>query len=73
MTTWQPIKTAPKDGSSILLWARRAAFPPEPNSYAPVVGYWHGAPGVERWKSRDTEEDLIADKWAPIPSTEDDQ
>lgn len=31
---WEPIETAPKDGSSLLLW--------EQYSTSPFVGYWHG-------------------------------
>ena len=31
---WQPIETAPKDGSYLLLW--------EQYSDAPFVGYWSG-------------------------------
>lgn len=72
MTDWQPIETAPKDGSSVLLWARMRANPPEKDSFFPVVGFWQPYP-VERWKARDTEDDLIATRWAPIPRTEGEQ
>jgi hypothetical protein len=66
MTDWKPMDTAPKDGRSVLLWARLAVYPLEPDSFFEVVGYFHRAPGVERWKTRETDEDLIAKYWAPI-------
>lgn len=66
MTEWQPMGTAPKDGSSVLLWARLRAYPPEPTSYFEVVGYYHSGSGIERWKSRESDEDLEADCWASI-------
>jgi hypothetical protein len=67
MIDWRPIETAPQDGSSILLWARFRAHPLERDSFFEVVAYWHGPP-VERWKTRDTDEDLYAEKWAPLSS-----
>jgi hypothetical protein len=65
----QPIETAPKDGSSLLLLARPWAHPEEPEGYSVVVGYWHES--LARWKARNTDEDLFAIKWAPIQSGED--
>jgi len=67
MTDWQLIKSAPKDGSTVLLWARLRAHPPERDSFFEVVGFFHRASGVERWKSRETDEDLDATHWAPLP------
>jgi hypothetical protein len=67
MTDWQPIDTAPKDRTAVLLWARLHAHPPERDSFFEVVGFYHRASGVERWKTRETDEDLIATHWAPIP------
>jgi hypothetical protein len=67
MIDWKPIDIAPKDGSPVLLWARLRAHPFEKDSYFEVIGYFHRAPGVERWKSRDTDEDLEPKCWAPIP------
>jgi hypothetical protein len=67
MIDWQPIETAPMDGRPVLLWARLRAHPPEPGSFFEVVGYYNRASGVERWKTRETDEDLEAIHWAPIP------
>ena len=39
---WQPIETAPKDGSNILLW--------EGSSTTPFIGYWF--PGENHLKAR---------------------
>jgi hypothetical protein len=68
MTDWKPIETAPKDGSSVLLWARPSAYPHELTSFSAVVGYWYKF--LSRWKARDTDEDLFATKWAPMTSEE---
>jgi hypothetical protein len=47
---WQPIETAPKDGSTVLLWCVRAWERDKP---FPVTAYWHrpgGKPGPkEHW------------------------
>jgi hypothetical protein len=67
MSKWQPEESAPKDGTSVLLWARLWASPLEPNSFFEVVGYFHRASGVERWKTKETDEDLKATHWAPLP------
>ena len=42
MTSWKPIEDAPKDGRSVLLWARLASAPAERDDFSfPVVGFWH--------------------------------
>jgi hypothetical protein len=64
MTDWQAIDTAPKDGSSVLLWARPSAYPQESESFSTVVGYWHQF--LTRWKALGTDEDLFATHWAPM-------
>jgi hypothetical protein len=69
MTDWKPIDTAPRDGRSVLLRARLRANPPEIGNSLVVVGYWCPYP-VERWKTRDGDEDLYATHWAPIPGEE---
>jgi hypothetical protein len=66
MTDWQPIDTAPKDGSTVLLRARFRGHPAENDNTVEVTGYWEGYP-IERWKTCDTNEDLFALEWAPIP------
>ena len=69
MSDWKPIETAPKDGRSILLWARLSSYPPEPADHFPIVGFWHQA--IMRWKvapeNLNCQEALIATRWAPLP------
>ncbi len=69
MIDWQHIDTASKDGRPVLLLARPRAHPPEPGSLVPTVGYFQRYP-VERWKARDTDEDLFATHWAPLSGVE---
>ena len=52
----------------MLLWARPWAYPHEVESFSTVVGIL--APISERWKSVSTDEDLFAEKWAPISKAE---
>lgn len=47
MSEWQPISTAPKDGTHILLWAPAQTFEGKPTEPRLTYGYWdvpeHGA------------------------------
>jgi hypothetical protein len=70
MTGWKSIEdNPPKDGRSVLLWARLSSYPPEPNDHFPIVGFWHRA--IMQWKvapeQLNAQETLIATKWVPIP------
>ena len=41
MTSWKPIEDAPKDGRSVLLWARLKTIPAEQDDIGyPIVGFW---------------------------------
>lgn len=42
MTEWQPIETAPKDGTAVLLWFE--------NSHAPVIGSYHSSERYDHGK-----------------------
>jgi hypothetical protein len=48
MMDWKPIKSAPRDGSSVLLWARLMSTPPGNDDFYPIVGAWNKS--IERWK-----------------------
>ena len=69
MTSWKPIEDAPKDGRSVLLWARLASAPAERDDFSfPVVGFWHIA--FERWKVAPAllgEKGLIPTYWTDLP------
>ncbi len=58
--TWQPIETAPLDGSEIIVWSyREDAF----------VAFWHGPSNSWLWTSRDLsgDERLDPTHWQPLP------
>jgi hypothetical protein len=41
MTSWKPIDSAPKDGRSVLLWARLKTAPAEKDApNYPIIGRW---------------------------------
>jgi len=69
MTSWKPIEDAPRDGRSVLLWARLASAPAERDDFSfPVVGFWHIA--FERWKVAPAllgEKGLIPTYWTELP------
>lgn len=54
-TKWQPIETAPKDGTKIVIWSSRYDFCP--------IAAWHVAPDCSGW--------LFDDWASPCPSCDD--
>ena len=76
---WQPIETAPKDGTPVLLWANREEW--EHTGFCRVTGYWdgygwavYGASGTEpvAGQGRSTGDVHRADQcspthWMPLP------
>lgn len=58
----KPLKTAPKDGTMILL--HRGAEGP------PVAGYWHSCPKVKWWRQVSGGWCNAAMGWEPYPSSE---
>ena len=73
MTSWKPIEDAPKDGRSVLLWARFKSAPAERDDFRfPVVGFWHKS--IERWKVAPellSKEELSPTYWTELPSEPD--
>ena len=70
MTSWKPIEDAPKDGRSVLLWARLKSAPAERDDLSfPVIGFWHKS--SERWKVApeilNWSEELIPTYWTELP------
>lgn len=64
--SWKPGNTAPMHGRDVLLYARLLVHPFEPKSFFQVIGYYNSASGVGRWKSRETDNDLEVQLWAPV-------
>src|SRR5215210_4731469 len=59
---WKPIKTAPRDGSPVLVWARWRNAPA-----GPVVARWD--PRRKEWKREGTKRviaDAILSHWMPV-------
>jgi hypothetical protein len=71
MTDWKPIESAPRDGSSVLLWARLTSVPPESNDHVPIVGAWDKS--IHRWKVApellNKAEVLDAKFWTELPNS----
>lgn len=59
MSKWQSIKTAPKDGTYLLLWI---------NDEHPIVGYWRSDyPAITGWSACDYEHDGCGCCEGPMP------
>lgn len=61
---WQPIETAPKDGTAILIWQpdKKKGLSQDDNRYA--IGYWRVAEGG--WGNRNSAE-VNPSHWMPLP------
>jgi hypothetical protein len=72
MTEWQPIETAPKDGSDILLWCPNMI---KSDPAGALVGHWYKDSHNPRWHISNVcgwewECDLNYEKathWQPLP------
>jgi hypothetical protein len=69
MTSWKPIKDAPRNGRPILLWARLKSVPAERDGFNyPIVGFWLRNIG---WKVApellNRDEELLATHWTELP------
>ena len=63
MTTWQPIETAPKDGTKILVC--------HIHYYSPITAWWSSyhpnAKGKETWREDGSNYKLNPTHWMPLP------
>jgi Protein of unknown function (DUF551) len=68
MTDWKTIDSAPRDGTSVLLYARCKIYRDE--NPTPVVGFWNKA--IDQWKVApeylNQEEELLPSHWMEIPA-----
>ena len=68
MSEWQPIETAPKDGTTVLLYCQGSFLPgPAPFMQAGAWGFWHsGNPNHQRdcWIA---DEPVDPTHWMPLP------
>lgn len=66
---WNPMESAPRNGTPVLLWARLRSNPPSPDDWYPIVGFWHAS--IQQWKVSpehlNREEDLNASHWIALP------
>ena len=67
---WQPIETAPKDGTEVLLYQPRGAFKPwkgRIRDWAVNIGYWHQPGNPEHpgyWMGN---RQMRPTHWMPLP------
>lgn len=59
MADWQPIETAPKDGTRVLLHT------PDTHRYSPVLGSWSDF--EERWEEWGDYYPCYPTHWMPLP------
>lgn len=65
MSAWQPIDTAPRDGTELLLWGPCRRFPDEGCYRADAnVGWWSAG----SWITRTPREVCLATHWQPLPA-----
>jgi len=64
---WQPIETAPKDGSAILIWPAESAFTRRKNHFISYVVRWNDL--EEGWIEASGEEydRFCPTHWMPLP------
>jgi len=64
---WQPIETAPKDGTPILIWQpdKAARFASDFDDLRYAIGYWR-TDGRESWGNRNSSE-VCPTHWQPLP------
>jgi hypothetical protein len=69
MTNWKAIEDAPKDGRSVLLWARLKTMPAEQDDFGyPIVGFWVRNIGSKvAPELLNPDEELLPIYWTELP------
>jgi hypothetical protein len=67
MSDWQPIATAPKDGTDVLLFAREGECAPSVYVGRWSTSAWYGAAWVA-YEHRSETEYLTPTHWMPLPA-----
>jgi len=68
MNEWQPIETAPKDGSAVMLIDERCEYLPD----RWAIAYWRPDSWANDWRvcgadGRDYQTDIEPTHWQPLP------
>lgn len=66
MSAWQPIETAPKDGTEILAFGR-AEYERTLYAKGHHVCWWEGQQETGYWSGRDGDCDYRITHWMPLP------
>lgn len=61
---WQPIATAPKDGTAILIYPAWGHYP---NGERPGEAYWFTSPRCARWQIANLTIPCVPTHWRPLP------
>lgn len=66
--TWQPISTAPRDGTEILVWGCVGQDIERAHIWAVVIAEWDDWPHKPAWRWSDGMEEVVPTHWMPLPA-----
>lgn len=67
MAEWQPIETAPRDGTEVLVFVMAPRQPIQEEPDRCLVAYFSGKYGEEYWDSWERGFSVKATHWQPLP------